>query len=84
MQVQHSHLRTVLTLCVRSKTTHLLLAVSSVLQQGCKSRRDVLHCYALIWDGEKWNVTDTGGATRDISFARHSEEIPELAGAVII
>ena len=52
VELQQSHLITLLTLCARSKTTHLVLAVSSVLQTGSKRNFNVLHCYALIWDGD--------------------------------
>ena len=83
VNAQSSHLRTVLQLCADSKTTHLIMAVSSVLDGGSKRARDVCHCYALVW-ADRWHIINIDGTVNVISFYRHSQPIPEILGATVI
>ena len=48
---QASHVKAQLYFCKASRTTHLVLAVHSVLhrdENGVRIPRNVLHCYALV------------------------------------
>ena len=50
VHVQSSHLRALLFFCVTSETSHLLMGVHRVIDGGGKRARNVLHCYALVWE----------------------------------
>ena len=82
--VQSSHLRAQLFFCGVSKTTHMILAVHSVLHKGYKKmKRNVLHCYPLIWV-EGWHIIDGKGQVKSFSFSRQHQTMRELLGATCI
>ena len=83
IHVQSSHLRALLSFVDHSTTTHLLMAVSSVVDGGLKKKRNVLHCYALIWS-RTWNIVHIDGTVNPISFSRHHQPLPELQGATVV
>ena len=83
---QASHVKAQLYFCRASRTTHLVLAVHSVLHRdgtGVKIPRNVLHCYALVWS-KGWHIISGNGKTTSLSFSRHRQTIPELMGATVV
>ena len=82
-RIQSSHLRAQLYFCLASRTAHHVLAVHTYHDALQGIPRNVLTCYALVWD-DGWNIINANGSCTHLSFSAVHQRIECLEGATSI